>query len=379
MFPTNEFRLSKLKVLYLICKLHTGPGGGSFYTLRHHAEAFSEVVDPYVIGIGKGPAAALQDLPTYEFIPFYRFEISAFRKLLDRARNIYPDVIHAYDHRALFVARLLGILLRRPVAYTKCGGPNGSSHIPHADRYILFSQENFAHFRKHKRAAQLDLVPHRLLEIETDLDAVRRLRAQLGISDGERVLLRISRFNPYYAATFAQTLNLYDQLRSAGGAWRLVFIGDVQDAEHFQALRDKSSSYTGIAFVTDPTLTSNASRLLPLADAVVATGRGAMEACSLNLRVFCPSADADLPVELTGETVETLYHFNFSERVPIVGTGAVRPLDAPPDTRAFFEQYFDIRRKLDFYREFYRELARQPRSIGGPTSLLYHLAQFVRH
>lgn len=375
---SGELALKKTKVLYLICKVHSGPGGGSFYTLRHHVEALSEVVDPWVIAIGKGPAPALQDLPTHEFIPFYKFEAPAFLRLLGRARAIDPDVIHAYDHRALFVARLLAFLLRRPVAYTKCGGRNGSRHIPHADRYILFSRENFAHFRRWRPKARLDLAPNRILEVETDQDAVRRLRVRLGVSESERVLLRISRFNRYYAATFAQTLNLYDQLQSAAGSWRLVLVGDVQDEAYFEELKEMTSSRPGVDLVTDPEFTIRASRLLPIADAVVATGRGAMEACSLNLRVFCPSASTSLPVELTRDTLETLMDFNFSERVPLAGAGAIRPLDQAPDTRAFFDAHFDVRRKLDFYREFYSQMALQPRSKGGLLSFLYHLAQFLR-
>lgn len=370
--------MRKTKVLYLICKGHTGPGGGSFYTLRHHVEALSEVVEPAVLGIGKGPAPALQDLPTYEFVPFFKLEIRALLRLLRRVRAINPDVIHAYDHRALFVARVLGILLRRPVAFTKCGGRNGSRQIPHADRYILFSQENFEHFRRYRPGAWLDLAPNRIREVETDLDAVRRLRATLGIAEEERVLLRISRFNRYYAATFAQTLNLYDQLQADGGRWRLVFLGDVQDEAYFRELEETASSRPGVHLVTDRAFTIKASRLLPIADAVVATGRGAMEACSLDLRVFCPSGKSDLPVELTPETINPLLGYNFSERTPIAGVGAARPPDQEPGTRVFFEEYFDIGRKIEFYREFYRQLVAGPRSVGGPLSFLYHLAQFLR-
>src|SRR5690554_1825731 len=66
--------------------------------------------------------------------------------------------------------------------------------------------------------------------------------------------------------------------------------------------------------ITDSKYTAKASDMLYLADAVIATGRGVMEAASLAKPILTPAKNADLPILVNQSNFKGFFDTNFSER-----------------------------------------------------------------
>jgi len=375
-WPDEERSHKKPRVFYLIYSNHRSAGGGSFYSLQQHVLAFGNMVDAHILNLGKGKSAALRGLENYSYIPFVRWNLWQLVAIVTMVRKIKPNILHAYDHKSLFVARIIRIFYPITIIFTKCGGSNGSNNIPEADIYILFSRENFLHYKKFSPNIEAHLIPNRIYNIDEDMSSIMEIRNRFNISNDHKVLMRISRVSPYYNRTYSQCHKLYLQMKAAGEIHKLIFVGDIQDEAYFKDISKSFESDEDIIFITDPKFTRNASRILPIADAVVATGRGVMEACFFGLRVFCPSAKGDLPIELDDETFEELFSYNFSERVSIEGQGAKDGGGAQGGTRRYYDENFSVLSvKSKYWRIYSRERGQGKMTACG---FFYHMLQFFR-
>jgi hypothetical protein len=367
---------SNIKVCYFIYTNVANTAGGSFYSLRHHYLTFQDFFDVSLINYGRGCSPALKDLPNYWFFPFVKWNIHKLISAFIKLKSISPHIIHAYDFKSLFIARIFSLFHDCRIVYTKCGGANGSRHIPSAHAFIFFSKENYDYFKAYKPTIEANYVPNRIQEIRPDWVRIDRLREDYGFSKHTKVMIRVSRINRCYDRSFSQAYKIFEQLKSQSKLNKLVFIGAIQDMDYYKELNDKYSSDPSVHIIVDSFYTTNAAALLPIASVVMATGRGVMEACSFGLRVFCPIDNGDLPVELSDINFNKLFEYNFSERCPLVYNEGGEIGEWDGNTKKYFEENFAIKSKIGFYQDFYNTTFQKKLSPLGTYSFLIQMLQF---
>ena len=365
------------RVCYLIFAGHPKSGGGHFHSLRTTVECISERLRTKTINLGIKEVKLIAGLPEFEYIPVFRKTmIDDLRGLFRTVKQWRPDVLHAFDFKSLWVARLLGAYLRLPVVYTKCGGRNGSNFIPNADAVVLFSGENYEHFERYgKLQGRLHLIPNRVNgPVIQDLRRIQQLREKYDLW-GKQVVLRIGRVHPYYRRTYEQTLNLLSELRDERNNMVVLFIGFVQDKSLYQELL-KLTRDLPVVFVTEQQFTDKAAELIDVADVCVTTGRGTMEAASLGKATYCPQSNGTSPIPLSHGTLPALLHYNFSERTVMEGPSPVLTVEEMQrQAREIFAKYFDLSHALPVYTSIYRAVQTTP---AKPINFLLHSLRFLK-
>ncbi|WP_018526593.1 hypothetical protein [Alkalispirochaeta alkalica] len=303
-----------MKVLYLISCFGHGRGG-HFYSLRATAQEMSQHVEVSVLSIGTSVSPVLNDLDCYTSIFLSKFCWRSVRKVLAQIKNENAQVLHSFDSGAYFFARLSSLATALPVIHTKCGGPSPKRFYPKVKDLVLYSVEDvrfFSSSQRHKHTS-LHHIPNRVASITQDSEAIERLRSRL--DPGATIFLRIARFSSSHKHSIMGSVGLVQELNDRGHRAQLVVIGAIQDVDVFEeACRTASDD---VMFITDDEYTTNASRLIDIADYVIGTGRGAMEAAVLGKIVLAPVANSVIPVLLTEECIQTCFEYNFSPRTPI--------------------------------------------------------------
>ena len=371
----------RTKVLYFIYSSHVKSGGGHFYSLISISSSLEKQIDYRIFNLGKVFANPLKNNKRVSFIPFTRFNfLMKFMLLIRQVRDFQPEVIHAFDQNSLFLARAVQLFIKCRVIFTKCGGQNGSKFIPISDEQILFSKENLEHYTKYgKKGIRRHLIPNRVNNVNTDEAAIKKLREKYKLQN-KTSLLRISRFNPYYDLTFRQSIALLKSVLVYDPNTVLLFIGQIQSKDYFESLV-KDCEGLPVHFVTDETYTNQASRLLPIADIVIATGRGVMEASSHNLKVFCPVSNTNEPVLFDEHTADLLMATNFSERAVFrqeqqhFAKLSKDRLDSPSKSKYYFDKYFDLEPIKPVYMDIYNSAYRANFTL---LNFLGHGLRFIR-
>lgn len=358
-----------MRVAYLISCFHpynTG-NGGHYYSLMTIASAYRRChrdVEIKVFSFGNRIPSALRNFEgDWQHVNIGPSNILSAGHAVSEWK---PDVIHAYDRRSLYFGRRAAARLGVPVVFTKPGGPN-ARYLPVADRNIFFSKENFDFYSKRhlEYCPRFALVPQRTSPASPDIDRLALLKEIL--PSGKTRILRISRIGEYYRNSIEQTIWLAQKLRESGIPSSAVIIGTVESSEVADRLR--ASLHADDAMINDPLFTNKAAALISVADFVVGTGRGFMEAAMAGLPTLCPSQSG--PVLLTEESLSLLSEKNFSSRVAaapeLVGESVDSLVRAAKDTgfmdqlrsatRMISDGHFNVNSALAVYDEMYRSAA----------------------
>jgi len=163
---------------------------------------------------------------------------------------------------------------------------------------------------------------------------------------------------------------------------RLVIVGAVQDQEVYDELRQEAVGKP-VDFIIDSKYTVKASEMLYLADAVIGTGRGAMEAASLSLPVLSPASNSDVPIVLTKDNIDNFLSYNFSPRtivsdadllhnwslvLEMVKKGPVYE-DVKNQMAFFFDAYFSIERCYEKYKAVYENALVNKETVSSLADL----------
>jgi hypothetical protein len=199
----------------------------------------------------------------------------------------------------------------------------------------------------------------------------------------KKIILKISRFNEYYDLTFTQSINLLNKLNQYSCDYVLIFIGKIQSQEFYDKIKS-SCKLLPVLFITDKYFTNNSSRLIDCGDIIVGTGRGAMEACSLNKIVFCPVSNYHLPIYLNDKSFENLSYFNFSERTIInedlinhENNNVFGHIHSNFNSFSLFEKYFSIDHVKNKYFDIYKN-AKFIKKKHNYLNFIYHTFIFFK-
>jgi hypothetical protein len=307
-----------MKVLYLISAYGKG-SGGHFNSLNNIAQALQgyKGIDISIASIGNVASPVLKTnsrfLGNLEFKWYAFFTLNKKFKTLCQGQKI--DVVHCYDGGTALIIMMLPFFWNTRIIHTKCGGPNERPYVAQfLHTVILFSKENLLSFNKNKRFAKaaIHLIPNRVFRKEVDVAALSKIYPK---DEQVFTFLRIARIGKTYQESILQSIQLVEEVQKINPAVKLIVIGVIEDEIIFDEIKAFTSVRNlSVEFLTSPTFTSEASRFLYLADAVVGTGRGIMEAMSNDIPVFAPLNGRALPAFVNPDTFDTLFFRNFSQR-----------------------------------------------------------------
>lgn len=359
-----------MRVVLLISAIssdNTGMGG-HYYSVRSIAQALrSKGVEAHIVVLGDMFPKAYDDIRSdVSFIQYKPFRyVSYFSRISECLKSIDPDVIHSFDNKSFFVARLMSLLHGYRLVLTKPGGPNPTTFFPYCKDMILFSSENEAYFRSVKKfkSARIVHIPNRVERFDTDWARIEKLRNL--IPENDRVILRIGRIGDAYATVIRQTGNLVKYLKNNGIAVTGLVVGVVQNDRLLSDLKVEYSDE--LVIKTDDEFTKNAAELIEVSDVVVGTGRSLMEAACKSRVLMTTISGSEYPVLVGEDNFLDLMSTNFSPRNNLVGYDEEKNLSAIIDLFAnetnFHEaqsysedvssEYFDLSAAMRQYMSVY--------------------------
>lgn len=185
---------------------------------------------------------------------------------------------------------------------------------PHANSLILYSLEDKEFFESKKsfNKSKIYLIPNRVNEkkleqSDTNVNTIKNI-----LPKGTTVFLRIARIGVSYKESILQAINLVADLNKKGIPSTLVVIGVVEDFGIYSLLQEKAGD--NALFFTKSEFTINASKNISVADFVVGTGRGFMEAALLGKPVLAPTRNRSYPELVDFNNFNLIFKTNFSQR-----------------------------------------------------------------
>lgn len=351
-----------MKILYLISCFGHGRGG-HFYSLRTTAEEMSKEADVVVASVGTGKSPVLSKLDNYipliESFPSPR----TLLRLMRVVKRDKVDVIHSFDVSSYLYARLVSFFSGVPVLLSKCGGPKPKRYFPLVTNLVVFSEEDFDFFQK-KGVKNISLIPNRVSEIECNEEKVKALKVAIG--NDYITFLRISRFSKHHEKSILGAVELVGRLVEDGYKSKLILIGSVQDQAVYERLVGLNNK--NLMILSSDEYTINSSEVIDVAEYVIGTGRGAMEAAIKGKTLLSPVNSVNLPVLVDEKKITSLFRANFSDRAEIANltegdvyeeiVSVIKDRDRNRALSAylkkFSEENFEIRSVRKRYIELYR-------------------------
>jgi hypothetical protein len=309
---------SPLRVLYVVSAYSgsTTGSGGHYYSARDIASVLQAQWPQArlrILALGDilPRALASSTVPYVHVSPAGKALREYWREIMVSADDFAPTIVHAYDNKSYFFARLIARRHRAKRFLTKPAGPNPGILFPRCPDIVCFSDENLAALgsRRRLRTSRLHLIANRVARPTPDPERIAALRAIVGPGD---ILLRICRIGEYHRRSIEQTLALAKLMRATGMQVRAVIVGAVESHGVLESLQ--AGAEAGDLFVTESSFVVDSAALLDVATYVVGTGRGVVEAAMRRILVFVPLGDADMPVLITPSNWRVLSSSNFSAR-----------------------------------------------------------------
>ena len=357
----------KIRVAFIIATLGHGRGG-HFWDLKTIIQALNNYVKCVVINIGcfNSPVLNSMSVPVFN-IRFTGFDfIKTIRSVIIVLRKQGVDVINLFDTRVFCFADISCRLLKKPLIITKCGGPNPGLMYPIVDTMIIFSKENLEYFLRKDRykRTKLYFLPNRVAIQTPDFERIEKLKSF--INPNKKIFLMISRFCDYYKANILQAIHLIQRLNKDNHLCNLVVIGAPEQISLVDEITNNYCS-DNIIIIKDDEFTIESSRLIDVADFVIASGRGFMEAASYGKVLLTYLADSPFPLLITQETFNRVFYYNFSPRNKIEDFDTeenYKKICMAIDKRSFyiklecisknlFDEHFNVCKVVEKYRDIF--------------------------
>jgi glycosyltransferase involved in cell wall biosynthesis len=346
--------------------------GGHFHSLDHISRQIVKSIDARIIAIGPGDSPILKNNPIFAgHFYFTGLNILKLRKELKKFINQYqPDVLHFFDAVVYNIVRILINTKKYKIVVNKCGGPN-PKHYPYVKNLVLFSLENLEWFQKQSKYNKTNshLIPNRVqtLMVDKTFQPITKVADQF-------VFMRVCRIGAGYKKSIMDAINLIEVLKARNiSNVKLYVIGVIEDINLYRSLESHPLVKENLLVVlTDSVYTIDASKMLYLADAVIGTGRGLMEAASVGLPLLVINAVDEMPVLLTRDNFYDAFKTNFSERNIFKNfsneTNRQNIITLIKDknyyndnsrlSKEMFDKYFNIKKAEEAYKNVYENADR---------------------
>lgn len=320
------------------------------------------------------------ELISVDFPKFNPISILFYLKKIVQERNI--DTIINFDYKLHGLASFA--FPRVDLIQMKCGGPNPRSVLfPEARNIVCYSLEDRDWFRRHRPDSRIDVIANRSYDPPQDDHLIKEIART-----GERVVLRICRIDEVYGWTVLQSAHLAAVLNHDIET-QLIIVGHPKNLDYLRELEKQVRSIHGnSSFIIDERYTDEASKLIDIADVVVGTGRGFMEAAARGKILFSPQRDQEYPIFVREGNFERCFRTNFSGRSDFSeseiaeGLAESRRMLANPDSvngyrgwiKGIFSQEFDAHSIPCRFETFARSAGRDRfslKSLLTGLSLMY--------
>lgn len=307
---TGSRTKSDMRVLFFITVRGHGRGG-HFHSLNHISQAMGESDEVCICTYGTGRSQVLENNPYFNKHIFYNGKnfIKYKKEVQSIIADFKPDILHFFDTAAYNTFGLFFNLNKYQVFLNKCGGPN-PVEFPLVQNLVLFSEENKSWFNSKSKFnnTKIAVIPNRVNPRLLDFNFNKKIEKKSAFC-----FVRIARIGSSYKKSILDSIRLVQELASKGKNVHLYVIGTIQDNEIAKEIRIKTNGLP-ITMITDDCYTHKASDMLYLADAVIATGRGIMEATSLGKPILTSAKNSELPVLVNSNNFKQFFATNFSER-----------------------------------------------------------------
>ena len=391
----NQFKLKNKdplkKVCYIIFSQTDKSLGGHYRSLKSHYESFKNesIIDEksFIVNFGKVFSPVLKGMESVFFFKTVNF--GSFYRSIKLVRNEKPDIIHSYDMASYCLAKFISFYYGSiPIIHTKCGGPNLSNYSN--VQTIFFSSENYEDFKRSHPKQKAYLIPNRVLrkkekKEDEDILCLKELLKKKGTDIN---LLRINRISKKYESTMNQAVKLVQKLNNIGIQSKLFIIGTIEDKYVLEQIEHIDPN---VVVLSKSEYTNNASKFIPLFNAIIGTGRGVMEGFSYSKPVLVPCENLKFPILVNQENFGQALFYNFSERLVIPNTHIdiefEKILEKLTDkeenykyTAEIFDKYFNIQTAASQYRTIYSELLNKPSEIPSLSisEKLYFLNKVIK-
>lgn len=351
-----------IKSIFFVINTFSGLGG-HYYSLVTTATALSRKYNVHIVNLGErvSPVIEKSGLPYTHVFSNFRNQLSVTRNLIQIISGIRPDVIHAFDQTSYMLSFHAAWIKKIPLVVTKCGGPTNPKY-PYSNNLIVYTKEDLTFFNSRYTSDQnqVVLIPNRVIPFGQDTERISSLQNKLHLEQ-KRVVLRIGRIDPFYYETSKQCINLIKELHNLDDSFVLLFVGNIVDRQTMQNMLHDAQGCDFIHFVTDRDYTLNAKELIDIAEIVVGTGRGFMEACSRGKKMMAPNVGQAFPILVDQENFDKVFYYNFSERYhedkeTKIDDILVKLNTVTPDSSIWFERYFSYKKIEPLYTAFYASL-----------------------
>lgn len=349
-----------MRILYL-CYNETGIGnGGHYFSLRTTAEEIQKTEATYIASIGSRALSVFSGMDNYYPMISNHPGPLLLLRLVIFVKKHHINVIHSFDKQSYLFGRILSIITRKPLVHTKCGGPAPRGYYPLVRDFVLYSNEDIKYFENAgKKYENLHYIPNRVKIQPQDQRAIQKLKERL--RPNAIVFLRIARISNFYKKNIIDSIDLIKKLRNEGMDAQLLMIGFVYETEAYEEiLKHKNKD---VIIVTEKEFTDDASRLLSIADVVIGTGRGAMEAAILEKILLSTTKDHNIPVLVDEGNISIFFDYNFSSRTPLPGCsdevviqkikGILVSEEKRNKLKGFIREYADKNFKISTMRDQY--------------------------
>ena len=209
------------------------------------------------------------------------------------------------------------------------------------------------------------------------------------MKDENFTFVRICRIGISYKKSILDSFNLIKKIIDSGiSNIKLIVIGSIENIKFYNELKNNELVINGfIQFYTDENYTKEASKMLLLADAVIGTGRGLMEAGSLSIPLLTINSKGEIPVLINKNNFWDAFKTNFSERNIFDNLDDNENLknivkliknkyyyeEMSSFSKHLFDYYFNIDRVIFLYNKVYKNL-----TISSKRYLLLDSLSIIR-
>ncbi len=380
-----------MKILFIISNIGNG-SGGHFHSLNHISRELSKIFTCKILILGSNNSPVITGNPSYNHtinvngLNYYKF----LKEFKEYVKAESPDILHFFDIFSFNIVRCILNTAKQKICVTKCGGPNPRifSFVPNI---VLFSLENFKWFRNKKKfnKSNIQVIPNRVKNIT--LDPQYQPIKKNGIDFN---FIRICRIGITYMKSIEDSINLIDYLQENGFFHvNLYIVGYIENVDIYNKLVQSTKSKKYIHFITSLEIIKEASRMLYLADVVLGTGRGLMEAASLKIPILTFNSSDRYPILVDSYSFAELFETNFSERGTLKNfdehenkTKIIRMIEDEKYYQelahysgSIFNDHFSIKNVNKLYSIFYSNLILKKKNTF--VDILYsfrHIALFLK-